>query len=72
MWVHVFRAEAAGNYTVRVFTGNGPGANQGMGDDFSLEFTGSGGGAIPEPMTMLAVGLGISGLGGYLRKRRRA
>ena len=30
------------------------------------------GGAIPEPMTMLAVGLGISGLGGYIRKRRRA
>ena len=30
------------------------------------------GGVIPEPMTMLAVGLGISGLGGYIRKRRRA
>ena len=28
--------------------------------------------AIPEPMTMLAVGLGISSLGGYVRKRRRA
>ena len=27
---------------------------------------------IPEPMTMLAVGLGISSLGGYIRKRRRA
>ena len=27
---------------------------------------------IPEPMTMLAIGLGISGLGGYIRKRRRA
>ena len=27
---------------------------------------------IPEPMTMLAVALGISGLGGYIRKRRRA
>ena len=27
---------------------------------------------IPEPMTMLAVGMGISGLGGYIRKRRRA
>ena len=26
---------------------------------------------IPEPLTMLAVGLGISGLGGYIRKRRR-
>ena len=30
------------------------------------------GAVIPEPMTMLAVGLGISGLGGYIRKRRRA
>ena len=29
------------------------------------------GGPIPEPMTMLALGLGISGLGGYIRKRRR-
>ena len=29
-------------------------------------------GVIPEPMTMLAVGLGIASLGGYIRKRRRA
>ena len=28
--------------------------------------------AIPEPMTMLAVGLGITGLGGYIRRRRKA
>ena len=27
---------------------------------------------IPEPMTILAIGLGISSLGGYIRKRRRA
>ena len=27
---------------------------------------------VPEPMTMLAVGMGIAGLGGYVRKRRRA
>lgn len=32
----------------------------------------TGGAVIPEPMTMLAVGLGITGLGGYIRKRRRA
>ena len=30
-----------------------------------------GGAAIPEPATMLAVVLGVSGLGGYIRKRRR-
>ena len=29
-------------------------------------------GDIPEPVTMLAVGLGLAGLGGYARKRRRA
>ena len=28
-------------------------------------------GVIPEPMTVLAIGLGISGLGGCIRKRRR-
>ena len=27
---------------------------------------------VPEPMTMLAVGMGVAGLGGYVRKRRRA
>jgi len=29
-------------------------------------------GAIPEPMTMLAVGMAVAGLGGYIRKRRTA
>ena len=29
-------------------------------------------GVIPEPMTMLAVGLSVAGLGGYVRKRRKA
>jgi hypothetical protein len=29
-------------------------------------------GEIPEPVTMLAVGLGITGLGGYIRSRRRS
>ena len=33
----------------------------------------AGGGApIPEPMTMIAVAIGISGLGGYIRKRKQA
>ena len=27
---------------------------------------------IPEPMTMYALGLAVAGLGGYVRKRRRA
>ena len=25
---------------------------------------------VPEPLTMLAVGMGIAGLGGYIRRRR--
>ena len=29
-------------------------------------------GAIPEPMTMLALGMAVAGLGGYVRKRRMA
>ncbi len=30
------------------------------------------GGAVPEPMTMCALGMALAGLGGYVRKRRRA
>ena len=30
------------------------------------------GSTIPEPMTMLAVGMGIAGLAGYIRKRKLA
>ena len=38
-----------------------------------VDVTGLGASApIPEPMTMLAVGLSVAGLGGYVRKRRRA
>ena len=33
--------------------------------------TGAGGGAVPEPMTMLAVGMSIAGLGGYVKRRRK-
>ena len=39
-WTRSFNSLAAGNYTVLVSTGDGPGANQGMGDDFSLVATG--------------------------------
>ena len=39
---------------------------------FHLDMTAAGGGAIPEPATMCALGMAIAGLGGYVRKRRRA
>ena len=32
----------------------------------------SGGGAIPEPATMCALGMALAGLGGYIRRRRKA
>jgi len=35
---------------------------------FDVRSTGS---VIPEPVTMLAVGMSVAGLGGYVRKRRR-
>ena len=43
-------------------------------DNMSTDATGiiGPGGAIPEPMTMLAVGLSITGVAGYIRKRRTA
>ena len=41
-----------------------------VGTDFDMEFYIQGT-VIPEPLTMLAIGLGISGLGGYICKRRR-
>ena len=43
--------------------------NTGNGIQFSVQLNAPA--LIPEPMTMLAVGLGITGLGGYIRKRRR-
>ena len=49
--------------------GNGNGNDRTIVDAVITPATG---GIIPEPMTMLAVGLGISGLGGYMRRRRRA
>ena len=41
------------------------------GNSLNLNFT-PGGGAIPEPMTMCALGMAIAGLGGYIRKRKRS
>ena len=38
-------------------------------DDFGIPTTG---GAIPEPVTMAALGLAVAGLGGYVRRRRKA
>ena len=37
-----------------------------------IEYFGSAASAIPEPITILALGMGITSLGGYIRKRRRA
>ena len=44
---------------------------QGLAFDMSNLYTTGKVTVIPEPMTMLAVGMGIAGLGGYIRKRRR-
>jgi len=50
----------------------------GVGGDWELDYVRLTPGAyapdpiIPEPMTMLAVGLSVAGLSGYVRKRRRA
>ena len=48
------------------------GGRMGLSEIRVYAIEGDTGGAIPEPMTMLAFGLGITGLGGYIRKRRRA
>ena len=41
------------------------------GDDLLVADANEPNAAIPEPMTMLAVGLSVTGLGGYVRRRRR-
>ena len=42
-----------------------------LGQTFADVTPHTSGAPVPEPMTMLAVGLGISSLGGYVRRRRR-
>jgi hypothetical protein len=61
-WTRNYTGLTAGNYTVRVATGTGQGANQGMVDDFSLT-------VVPEPTSavLLIGGLGMS----LLRRIRR-
>ena len=61
-WTRTFNFLTPGNYTVRVATGNGPGANQGMADDFSL---------VPEPSTALLTGMGLVALSAMRRSRAR-
>ena len=43
---------------------------QGAYDNIRLTAEPTGSGVIPEPMTMLAVGLGLAGLGRYVRRRK--
>ena len=47
---------------------NGVGTVETLGNTLVLTATS----VIPEPMTMIALGMGIAGIGGYIRKRRRA
>ena len=44
----------------------------GLSEGLEVTATGGGGGVIPEPMTMCALGLAVAGLGGYVRRRRKA
>ncbi len=61
-------AEAGKLLFVSIDTQDGGGGADGFArlDNFQLQVT-----PIPEPMTMLAVGLSLTGLGGYVRRRRR-
>ena len=49
-----------------------PGGTQQWGGLRQIAITEATANVIPEPMTMLALGLGLSSLGGYMRRRRRA
>ena len=46
--------------------------DDGAGTIYLTGLSNTAGGAIPEPATMCALGLAVAGLGGYVRKRRRA
>ena len=41
-------------------------------DTYTISATPIGGGEIPEPATMCALGMALAGLGGYIKKRKRA
>ena len=61
----LFTSDSSGNLTFSLGAGR-PAIN-----GFTITAVG-GGGAIPEPATMCALGLAVAGLGGYVRKRRKA
>jgi hypothetical protein len=47
------------------------GHNEGTAGEYDIRFDNLTT-AVPEPLTMLAVGSAVAGLGGYIRRRRRA
>jgi len=61
-----FTADGVNDVAI-IFDGNPSGDDETPLNGFRLVYT-----PIPEPMTMLAVGMGVASLGGYIRKRRRA
>jgi len=60
-----FTPTVTGSYSVEFFTDVNNGNNHAWIDDVRLQAVL----VVPEPLTMLAVGLAVAGLGGYVRKR---
>jgi hypothetical protein len=62
-YLYVYNRDTAGDYSGAIYSAE-------------LTVTGEGGGTsggtVPEPLTMIALGMGIAGLGGYIRRRRLA
>ena len=65
-----------GTYMLQIKGGDFTGANETGNhtaiDNLSINGDVSAVSPVPEPMTMLAVGMSVAGLGGYVRRRRRA